>query len=284
MRFGNVRLVLANAPTADGQASSIKSTLKRGLSGRAAFELALATFIIGFGIAQYLAYMLYHEQNRLILAEAVPLPRIEATIKASPPAPFHTTTPAGPTATPESSFSHGESRHPESRSYESKAPQDELAGAMALARLLPGSGRAAGELAPAFKLQNTYGEWVSLPSLRGKMVLLNFWATWCPACRKEMPSLESLYRKLHAEKGFVVLTVSVDQQGTAAVRPFLDRTGYDFPVLLDTDHVSSRYDVSGIPATFLIDGDGRIVWNVTGGLDWSDPEMLSAIEKLFPVS
>ena len=289
MRFGDVRLVLANLSAGGGQASSLKGMGSRRFSGRGAFELALAAFFIGFGIAQYLAYMLYHEQNRLILAEAVPLPRIEATNKASAPAPFYTTTPAGsfeasaprsnthasspsiapeasvpvittvPTATPESNFSLGESRHPESHSYGSKPLRNELAGAMAVARLLPGSGRASGELAPAFRLQNTHGEWVSFPSLRGKVVLLNFWATWCPACRKEMPSLEGLYGRLHAEKGFALLTVSVDQQGAAAVGPFLDRTGYDFPVLLDqTDQVSSQYNVSGIPATFLIDGDGEL--------------------------
>jgi pSer/pThr/pTyr-binding forkhead associated (FHA) protein/peroxiredoxin len=286
VRFGSVRFVLANLSTGGGQAGSLKETGKRRLSARVAFELALAAFFIGFGIAQYLAYLLYHEQNRLILAEAVPLPRIETTNSGAPSPSLSTPTAVRSFDVPASPIAKTPISPPESRSYKPKPPHvDELAGAMALARLFPGSGRGAGEMAPGFKLQNSNGEWVSLSSFRGKVVFLNFWATWCGACRSEMPSLEALYKNFRNEKGFAVLTVSVDQQGTETVRPFLDRTGYDFPVLLDqTNQVSSEYGVSGIPATFLIDGSGKIIWDCSGGLDWSNSEILSAIEKLLPVS
>jgi peroxiredoxin len=286
VRFGSVRFVLANLSTGGGQAGSLKKAGKRTLSGRLAFELALAAFFIGFSIAQYLAYLLYHEQNRLILAEAVPLPRVETTNKGAPSPSLSTPTPARSFDVSASPIARAPISPPESRSYKPKSPPvDELAGAMALARLLPGSGRGAGEMAPAFRLQNRNGEWVALSSFRGKVVFLNFWATWCGACRSEMPSLEALYKNFRNEKSFAVLTVSVDQQGTETVRPFLDRTGYDFPVLLDqTNQVSSEYGVSGIPATFLIDGSGKIIWDCSGGLDWSNSEILSAIEKLLPVS
>jgi pSer/pThr/pTyr-binding forkhead associated (FHA) protein/peroxiredoxin len=288
VRFGNVRFVLANLSAGSGRAGSLKETGKRRLSARVAFELALAAFFIGFGIAQYLAYLLYHEQNRLILAEAVPLPLVETSNKGAPSPSLSLSTPAPATSfdVSASPIARAPISPPESRSYKPKSPHvDELAGAMALARLLPGSGRGAGEMAPAFRLQNGNGEWVALSSFRGKVVFLNFWATWCGACRSEMPSLEALYKKFRNEKGLTVLTISVDQQGTETVRPFLDRTGYDFPVLLDqTNQVSSEYGVSGIPATFLIDGSGKIIWDCSGGLDWSNSEILSAIEKLLPVS
>ncbi len=100
-----------------------------------------------------------------------------------------------------------------------------------------------------------------------------------------MPSLENLYRNHRRDSHFVVLTVSVDQQGLSAVQPFVQRTGYDFPVLLDqSNQVSSEYNVGGIPATFIIDGAGEIVWDCAGSLDWSNTDLQYAIEKLIPLA
>ncbi len=115
-------------------------------------------------------------------------------------------------------------------------------------------------------------------------MLLNFWATWCGACRSEIPSLERLYKNLRRDS-FVVLTVNIDQRGSQAVQTFLNRNGYELPVLLDQhNEVSSEYSVSGIPATFIIDPTGEIVWDCAGGIDWSNEDLLAAIEKLIPTA
>ena len=83
------------------------------------------------------------------------------------------------------------------------------------------------------------GSEVALDTIRGKVVLLNFWATWCGACRSEMPSLENLYRDFHHYPDFAVLTVSIDQRGKPAVAQFMASNGYNFPVLLDTGNATN---------------------------------------------
>ena len=108
-----------------------------------------------------------------------------------------------------------------------------------------------------FALTSLDGKTYSLDGLRGKVVLLNFWATWCPPCRKEMPDLEKLYREL-AGKGFVVLAVSDEKR--EVVEKFLADKGYTFPVLLDEGRqVNGAFDVEGIPKSFLFGRDGKIV-------------------------
>src|SRR5215472_10624089 len=105
---------------------------------------------------------------------------------------------------------------------------------------------AAGKLAANFKLKDLKGDEISLASLRGKVVFLNIWATWCAPCREEMPSIESLYRDFKANKDFVVLAVSQDTDGTA-VRPFIEQNHLRFTVLLDPrNEVGEHYDVNGI--------------------------------------
>ena len=155
---------------------------------------------------------------------------------------------------------------------------------MALAQLLPGSGRQAGQRAPGFTLPDLQGKSVSLTDFHGKVVLLNFWATWCGACRGEMPSLKNLYQNLR-NPDLAILTVNIDQQGASAVHNFLTQNDYTFPVLLDqSNQVSSAYRVRGIPATFLIGRNGEILWDCAGGIDWSNPDLRTAIEKLIPVA
>ena len=92
--------------------------------------------------------------------------------------------------------------------------------------------------APAFDLETLSGGSASLDDFRGKYVLVNFWATWCPPCLEEMPSLNALHARL-AERGFTVAAISSDEEGQAIVAPFIDSLGVEFPVLLDPDKTVS---------------------------------------------
>jgi peroxiredoxin len=259
---------------------------------RGAFEASLIAFAVGFGAAQYLAYLTYHEQNRLILAEAVPInenarnealtatpsgrspttnQRIDQTIPSEAATPAATPKVVARAAVPPSSkVSNTDTVTPE-----------ELGGGVALAGLITGSGTDAGRAAPNFELAALDRSDVSLGAMRGKVVLLNFWATWCGACRSEMPSLEKLYQDFRSYPDFKIVTVSTDERGEASVAQFMEKRGYDFPVLMDNSNATSTaYGVSGIPSTFVIGRDGRIIWNCVGGIDWSNPTLRAALKKL----
>jgi peroxiredoxin len=107
-----------------------------------------------------------------------------------------------------------------------------------------------------FTLTALDGKTYTLDSLHGRIVLLNFWATWCPPCRKEMPDMEKLYRKFES-RGLVVLAVSDEKRET--VEGFLAKTPYRFPVLLDADRkVSRAFGIEGIPKSFIFDREGRL--------------------------
>jgi peroxiredoxin len=301
--FGGARFVLANPAVTGGVADAVsapRSARKKTFSSRAALELALLTLAIGFGSAQYLAYLLYHEQNRLILAEAVPLPpppvhtaaaRIQSAAPSpapiAPPGPIAKrveTAAAVPRPRPVKSPVSVSSSTAELPSWPPPKPvergNDELAGAVSLMRILPGSGAHTGESAGEFQLTDLGGTPVSLAAMRGKVVLLTFWATWCGVCRRELPDLENLYQNLKGHDDFAVVTINLDQQ-SESVPPFVRKNDYQFPVLLDADNrVSTAYDVSGIPANFIIDRAGKIIWSCAGGIDWSDRQLQQAIEKL----
>ena len=138
----------------------------------------------------------------------------------------------------------------------------------------------AGFPAPDFSLRDLEGHFHRLSDLRGKVVFLNLWATWCPPCRMEMPSMERLFRHLR-ERGFVLLAVSQDEGGKAAVEPFVRDLGLTFPVLVDPEHqVGDRYQVWGYPESFIIDREGRIVERVIGPRRWDSPEQVEALEAL----
>jgi peroxiredoxin len=107
-----------------------------------------------------------------------------------------------------------------------------------------------------FALTALDGKTYTLAALRGKIVLLNFWATWCPPCRKEMPDMEKL-SQAYADRGLVVLAVSDEDRDTVA--PFIEKQKYTFPVLLDPDRkVHAAFDVEGIPQSFIFDREGRL--------------------------
>jgi peroxiredoxin len=108
-----------------------------------------------------------------------------------------------------------------------------------------------------FTLTGMDGKTYSLAALRGKVVLLNFWATWCPPCRKEMPDMETLYRRFES-RGLVVIAVSDEERETVA--GFLEKQHYTFPVLLDPDRkTNDAFGVEGIPKSFIFDAQGRLV-------------------------
>lgn len=125
-----------------------------------------------------------------------------------------------------------------------------------------------GKVAPDFTLTDMQGEKVTLSQFRGKVVILNFWATWCPPCREEMPSMERLYRDLES-KGLVMLAVNVEENGKKAVSQFLQKRSYSFPILLDSDNVAQNtYGVFRFPESFIIDRNGIVVEKIIGGRDW----------------
>lgn len=124
------------------------------------------------------------------------------------------------------------------------------------------------------------GASMSLSDLEGRIVLLNIWATWCPPCETEMPSMDRLYRELGPE-GFSVVAISVDQESTSLVRRWVEERGLSFTVLHDRD---GRFEESfrsvGVPESFLIDRDGRLVAREIGPRVWDSPEYGGMVRRL----
>jgi peroxiredoxin len=140
---------------------------------------------------------------------------------------------------------------------------------------------AAGNQAANFKLEALDGHTVSLESLRGKVIFMNVWATWCGPCREEMPSMQTLYEDFKNNKDFVMLAVSQDTKGRSVVAPYVEKNGYHFTILLDPENkVSETYDMSGVPETFIIDRKGQIVAHHMGAFDWSRPDVKDALQQL----
>jgi cytochrome c biogenesis protein CcmG, thiol:disulfide interchange protein DsbE len=136
----------------------------------------------------------------------------------------------------------------------------------------------AGRPAPDFAF-TLNGQPARLSSLRGKVVVLNFWATWCPPCQDELPSLNELQAKL-APAGGTVLGVSVDED-EAAYRQFLQRYHVVFPTYRDpSKRIPASYGTYMYPETYIIDPQGRIARKIIGAQDWSSPEMLAYLQNL----
>jgi thiol-disulfide isomerase/thioredoxin len=135
--------------------------------------------------------------------------------------------------------------------------------------------------APALQLKDLDGRQQDLAQRKGKVVLVNFWATWCPPCRREMPSMERLLQALKGE-AFEVLAVDVGEDADtidAFTSQFDARP--TFPILLDTrSHTLQAWKVAGLPTTFLIDRQGRIVASAIGGREFDHPEIVQAIREL----
>jgi peroxiredoxin len=137
-----------------------------------------------------------------------------------------------------------------------------------------------GEPAPNFQLRDLNGHPVALSDLRGKVVLLNFWATWCGPCRVEMPAMEELYRTF-SRKDFEILAVSTDAQGVAVTRPFQQENHLTFPILHDADYrVGLTYGARTLPMTFMVDRQGIVRHQIFGARDWGAPEAHQLVQTL----
>lgn len=141
-----------------------------------------------------------------------------------------------------------------------------------------------GSQAPEFRLLDMNGRFVALSDMQGKVVLLNFWATWCGPCRVEMPSMEALYQS-YRDKGLEILAVSVDEQGPAVTRPFQEDRGLTFPILHDRDYqVGLLYGARSLPMTYIIDRKGTIRERVFGSREWDTPQARQSILKILEES
>ncbi|MBC7964167.1 MAG: TlpA family protein disulfide reductase [Steroidobacteraceae bacterium] len=119
-----------------------------------------------------------------------------------------------------------------------------------------------------------------LSALKGKVVLLNFWATWCPPCREEIPSMMKLNSAM-AGKPFQMVAVSIDEGGKQDVESFFKTNGFNLPTYLDPNgNAAKAYGVTGVPESFVIDKNGVLVKKVIGGLDWDSAEVISFFEEL----
>src|SRR6476646_8661774 len=141
-----------------------------------------------------------------------------------------------------------------------------------------------GTPAEDFQLVDLEGKTQSLNDYRGKVVLLNFWATWCKPCTTEMPAMQAIYDKL-ANKGFVVLAIN-ELEDDAKVREHIRQYGHTFPVLMDRDNkVANQFGVYGLPVSVFIDQEGRVQEYIKGGLltEQKIEETVVRIQKQEPV-
>ena len=129
------------------------------------------------------------------------------------------------------------------------------------------------------KLQNTAGRFVGLDDFGGKIVFLNFWTTWCPSCRTEMPSMEKLHRKLF-DKNFAMVTVNI-KESAARVKNFFEEYKLTYTALLDTTgEVSTEFGIRAIPTTFILDKSGKIIGRITGPREWDSRKSVALFEHL----
>jgi peroxiredoxin len=136
-----------------------------------------------------------------------------------------------------------------------------------------------GDSAPSFNLTADDGSGVRLEDYRGKFVLLNFWATWCPPCVEELPSLNGLHQQFQ-EKGLVVLGISVDED-REAYQQFLTRNGVAFPTVRDPERgISTRYGTMKYPETFLINREGLVIRKYIGAENWERPEIVNYLSSI----
>lgn len=149
--------------------------------------------------------------------------------------------------------------------------KDDLWQEFGLTRIGPAS-------APDFTLEDVSGKKVSLKELKGKVVVLNFWATWCPPCKEEMPSFSKLDSMLGKE-GLAVVAINDYENKKKAVN-FANKNGYKFTVLIDeSGKVSESYKASFLPTTFVIDKNGMAIGKAVGARDWASPVAIKIFQE-----
>ena len=133
--------------------------------------------------------------------------------------------------------------------------------------------------APDFVLEDLDGEQFQLSEHRGQVVIINFWATWCPPCREEMPSMQRAWEQLEPEGIYLVgINVGEDED---TIFQFTADYPVEFPLLMDSDSsVINQWPVRGLPTTFVVDPKGQIVYRAIGGRDWNDPALLDFVKAL----
>ena len=137
--------------------------------------------------------------------------------------------------------------------------------------------------APDFHLNDADGNTHRLSDYRERVVIVNFWATWCPPCRAEMPSMQRAWEQLQAE-GIMMLAINVGEDEDTIFQ-FTASYPVDFPLLMDLDSkVTGAWPVRGLPTTFVVDTQGRLVYRAIGGREWDDPDLLKAVRALARIS
>jgi peroxiredoxin len=133
--------------------------------------------------------------------------------------------------------------------------------------------------APDFDLRDPDGKPVRLSDFQGKPLIVNFWATWCPPCREEMPSMQRAHEAL-AKDGIGLIAINVGEDADT-VAQFVASAQVEFPLPLDeASDVVTRYPVRGLPTTFVVDPQGRLAYVATGGREWDDPALLAQVRAL----
>lgn len=134
-------------------------------------------------------------------------------------------------------------------------------------------------MAPDFDLEDPDGNPQRLADYQGKAIILNFWATWCPPCREEMPSMQRAHEAV-SDDGIAMIAINVGEDADT-IEQFLASYPVDFPLPMDLDSkVVQSYPVRGLPTTFVIDPEGRLVYVATGGREWDDPALLDQVRAL----
>ena len=143
-----------------------------------------------------------------------------------------------------------------------------------------GTGVEVGQVAPDFKVKNLKGGLTTLSQYRGKVVMVNLWATWCGPCLAEMPSMEVMYQR-YPRGDFEILAVSIDTIGEPPVRAFVEELNLSFPILMDNQFtLNDYYQVRVVPTSILIDRKGVVFQRVLGAKDWANPDTRILLEKL----
>jgi len=158
-------------------------------------------------------------------------------------------------------------------------------GAPSVKREILASKAVKGAAAPDFTLTDLDGNSVQLSAFKGKVVLVNFWATWCPPCKEEIPSMEKLWQRF-GKDGLVILAASVDKVSDEELKNFVREQRMTFPVLRDKsggklgDVAEKLYGITGVPESFIVDRQGIIREKIIGSIYWDEPQVLDYFAKL----